>query len=324
MNWEKVKPYLVFWIIIVLGCTGVISALWALGSWVTIPQGYALIIVDATKPEKDKVSEPIMGPIAGFYLDWFKTILGKQYGVSIYYEMTSVEMWTEWKQDANRNWIEDRRGEYPAIYALSKDGLEIEVDILVRWQLDSATLRHLYMSYPNLNWRDLTINSIIREKTRDTISRYTAIDVIENRETIAQNLSQNILNGILAEQTIKDSIKNLSMDLRSIDPSTEFIAAITKKLEAEQANLQAQYEYTRQITLAQAEARSKMILANGTREAIAAILSVQPETNSTRIAELYIYMEGLKAITPNAKFLIINLGGQGTPLILPTNSTTIP
>ncbi|MEM2912545.1 MAG: SPFH domain-containing protein [Candidatus Bathyarchaeia archaeon] len=310
------KLALAIGIIIILLMFALIGGIWAANSWVTIKQGEAILIVDATKSGEEKVSEPILGPVAGFYVDGFKRMIGQQYIVKIYYATDSVSMWTEWKQDASGRWVEADRGDYPAIKTLSKDGLEIEVDILVRWSLNPNGLKALYLKYPNLNWKDIAINSIIREEVRDTISHYTAIQVIENREVIANALSQAIKEGLLEDETINMVIQDIVVDLRDIDPSLEFVSAIEKKLAAEQAKIQAMFEYERQITLAKAEAESKIIIANGTKEAINTIVSITGETNATRIAELYLTLEAMKTIAPNTKQFII-IFGQGTPIVYP-------
>ena len=281
---DEVKTLLTWGLIIILIIGVVFGALWAANSWVTLGVGDAMIIVDRST---GTVSEPILGATAGFLLDGFKRIVGLQYPVFIYYQIDSVGMWSEWKLEGG-NWIESARGDYPAVKTLSKDGLEIEVDILVRWSLNPNKLKQLYEKYPNQNWKDVAINSIIREEVRDTIAEFTAIQVIEERARIADELEQSIKRGLLEESTLQGVIVegDLLVDLRDIDPSIEFIKAIEAKLAAQQSKIQAQFEYERALILAQAESQSMIIVANGTRQAIETILKITGETNSTRIAEL--------------------------------------
>lgn len=307
-------------ILILLLIIGIISAIYAWLSWDSCGVGEELLVINAQTHE---ISEPIIGPWAGFTVNGFARLIGMQYTVRVYYQMNSVSMWTEYREE-NGNYIESARGDYPAILTLSKDGLQIEVDLLVRWANDPLKMKQVYQHYPYGNWKEVTINSIIREKTRDVITNYNAIDVIEKRQEISIKLGESIKNALLAEPTLGFSFipSTLEVDLRNIDPSVEFVHAIERKLAAEQAKIQAQYEYERTLTLAHAEADSKIIVANATQQAIQTIIGLTGETNSTRIAELYLTLEAYKAIAPNTKSFIL-ITGQGVPVVypLPTNST---
>lgn len=306
------KSSLAIGLVILVVLVLVFVGFFALGSWVSVGVGDAVLIVDATT---GTVGDPILGASAGFFVNGFLRLARLQYPVYIYYQMDSIGMWTEWTQAGE----EALRGEYPAIMGISKDGLEIEVDVLVRWSLDPVHLKNLYMRYPNKDWKDVAIASIIREEVRHTISNFTAIEVIEKRATIEDSLNQAIRSGLLGEPSLEDAIvgSTLEVDLRDIDPSIEFVKAIEAKLAAEQAKIQAEFEYERALTLARAEAESKIIVANGTREAIDTIVSITGETNSTRIAELYLTVEALKIIAPNAKNFIVVWGAGETPLVYP-------
>jgi len=293
----------------------IFAALWSASAWIVVGVGDAVLIVDATT---GTISDPILGPSAGFFVDGFKRMVRLQYPVYIYYQIDSIGMWTEWTRE-EQTLKEASRGEYPAIMGISKDGLEIEVDVLVRWSLNPDHLKELYMNYPNKNWKTVTIASIIREETRHTISNFTAIEVIEKRAAIEEALNQAIRQGLLGETSLVGAIveSTLEVDLRDIDPSMEFIRAIEAKLAAEQAQIQAQFEYERALILARAESESMIIVANGTREAIDTIVSITGETNSTRIAELYLTVEALKTIAPNAKNFIVVWGGGEIPIVYP-------
>lgn len=297
-------------IIIVLGVifVGVV----ALNSWVSVGVGDAVLIVDATT---GTIGDPILGASAGFFVNGFLRLAQLQYPVYIYYQMDSIGMWTEWTKEGG----EASRGEYPAIMGISKDGLEIEVDVLVRWSLNPDRVKSLYERYPGKNWKDVAIASIIREEVRHTISNFTAIEVIEKRATIEESLNQAIRTGLLGEPSLEGAIveSTLEVDLRDIDPSIEFVKAIEAKLAAEQAKIQAQFEYERALTLARAEAESKIIVANGTKEAIDTIVSITGETNSTRIAELYLTVEALKTIAPSAENFVVIWGAGETPVVYP-------
>jgi regulator of protease activity HflC (stomatin/prohibitin superfamily) len=70
-----------------------------------------------------------------------------------------------------------------------------------------------------------------------------------------------------------------------------------------------------------AESQAKIVVAQGTRQAIENIMRSAGVTNSTRIAELYLWVEAMKQL--NIGTFIIVTGQNGVPLIyqLPSNST---
>jgi hypothetical protein len=63
-----------------------------------------------------------------------------------------------------------------------------------------------------------------------------------------------------------------------------------------------------------------VIEANATREAIELVLEAAGQSgNETRIAELYLWVQALQRIAPDIDILIV--GSEGTPVLIPTNST---
>ena len=295
----------------------IVSAMWAMNSWISVKVGQALLVVDASN---GKVGDPILGPSVGFHIDGFKRMIGQQYPIWINYQVDSVGMWTD----------KNGQGDYPALTILSKDGLQIEVDIQARWTLNPDGLKAAYEKYPNLNWKTITISSIIREKVRDIIGQYNAIDIIQNRSQISTVLSDGIRQRLVSENTLQGLINgnSLEVDLRNVAPSAAFISAIESKLAAQQALIQAGYQYNTTLVLARADAQSKIIVANGTQQAISIILHSAGTGNSTetaKLAELYLTLEAYKTMAPDVKQFII-ITGQGTPIVYPItgSNSTIP
>ena len=118
---NEVKSLLAWGLVIILITGAIFGALWAANSWTSLGVGEAMFIVDKSN---GTISEPILGPAAGFLLDGFKRIVGLQYPIFIYYQIDSVGMWSEWKMEGG-NFIESARGDYPAVKTLSKDGFNI-------------------------------------------------------------------------------------------------------------------------------------------------------------------------------------------------------
>ena len=160
----------------------------------------------------------------------------------------------------------------------------------------------------------------IRFVTKD----YTALETIALRQGIANIIEDSVRNAITLEPSLGDVVIDLTLDLKNIGYPKTYTDAIESKLASEQAKIQAEFEYERALTLARAESEAKVIVANGTKEAIDTIISISGTTNSTRITELYLTLEALKAIAPNTKSFTVIFGSGGIPLVYPisTNSTT--
>jgi len=287
--------------------------------------GSACLLVD---PVTGSISEPIIGPT------WF--VKSPWVGDVHYYAVDKVEMWTNWGPTVVGNetvWVEIERGEFPAVRCLSSDGLEIEVDLLVRWSLDVTKLKELYRNFPDLQWKNKVITSVIREETRDVISHYSAVEVIERRAEITTEISIRLTEALLAEPSLVEAIVrgSVEVDFRGIDPPVEFLNAIQRKLAAEQAMIQAEFERSRMLILANASAQAKileaygiaesnLIVANATAEAIESIAR-ETGMDSAEVGRIYLSMILLKEIAekvPDAKFIIlIGSPAEGPMYLIP-------
>ncbi len=273
----------------------------------TVAVGYGAILVD---PLGGTVTGPIIGPAWFLKAPWVSD-------VHVYYALDSVGMWTEG----------DVQGDYPGITPISKDGLRIEVDVLVRWSLDNTRLVDLYQRFPMLDWKDRAVSSVVRETARDIVGQYTAVQIIENRSVITQALSSEIKTALYAEESLLNSLANIEVDLRDIDPPVEFLKAIESKLAAEQAQLQAEFERNRIIILANAsaaekiiaaegEATSRLIIAEGTAESIQ-IIAEDLGINATELTNLYLTLEALKEIAKTTGNFVVILGDEGLTYLIP-------
>ena len=273
----------------------------------TVAVGYGAILVD---PIGGTVSSPITGPAWFLKAPWVSDI-------HIYYAVDSVGMWKE----------DEVQGDYPAITPISKDGLRIEVDLLVRWSLDYTKLKDLYQTFPNLDWKDRVVSSVIRETGRDVVGQYTAVQIIENRSIITKALSDKITASLYTEESLLNSLINIEVDLRDIDPPVEFLQAIENKIAAEQAKLQAEFEREKILILANAsaaqkiidaggEASSRLIIANGTAESIR-IIAENAGMNATELTNLYLTLEALKEIAKTTQNFVVILGQDGLTYLIP-------
>jgi len=273
----------------------------------TVGVGYGAILVD---PIGGTVSGPITGPAWFFKAPWVSDI-------RIYYALDSVGMWKEG----------ELQGEFPPITPISKDGLRIELDVLVRWSLDPTKLKDLYQRFPNLDWKDRVVSSVVRETGRDVIGQYVAVEMIENRSVITRVLGEEIVASLYAEESLLNALMNIEVDLRDIDPPAEFLKAIENKIAAEQAKLQAEFEREKILILANAsaaekiiaaegEASSRLIIANGTAESIR-IIAEDAGMNATELTNLYLTLEALKEIAKTTQNFVVIMGQDGLTYLIP-------
>jgi len=285
-----------------------VATYFTFGSVVSVGVGKAVIIVD---PVNQYISEPISG--ATWYMfgkpPWAKT-------ESFYVGVDKLGMWGDGT---------DEYADMPAIASVSKDGLKIRVDIMIRWQIDVSRLRDLYLRYPQKNWKFDVIGSVVRQSIRNAVSEYSTIEIIENRTIVAQRILE-VATTSIEEQlpSLMNAIINLEVELRDIIPPEQFLNASQAKLAKEQEMLQAEFEAETIIILAQADADAvliaaqaesdaKVIIANGTRDAIKQIVTVTGMTNATQITQLYLTLETLKTVPDLVVFL--NIGDDGVPVI---------
>lgn len=290
-----IKIFLVMGIIVIL----VVVPLTAL-TCVTVKVGYTTIIIDPINKKMWTVGDGTYAAILFFAKPPWASV---KY---VYVAVDKLEMWTE------RN----ETGDYPAISCLTRDGLAVEVDVLIRWRIDPNRVLDLYKNYPNLNWKMTTIASILREVVRNTIANYTAIETIEKRAEISSILYSELENALKEDKTLVNAIILEELDLREIALPKKFTDAIEDKLAAEQEMLAAQFRAAAVIIATQAQANATLIMANATAEAIS-LIAEKCNLNATEIAQLYLLIEALKEIAEeneNVVFLII-VGDSGQYII---------
>jgi len=268
---------------------------------VKVDVGHAVVLVD---PVSKSIGDPILGPAFALKAPWVNA-------VDIYYATDSYEA---------------------TVPCFSSDQLEMEIGVLVRWALNTDKIRDLYSNYPNMNYKETAIESILEETMRLITKNYTALETIEFRDVVRNEIEVTVLEELQAESSLAGALMHLEFDLKNIGYPEKYTSAIEDKLVAEQQKIQAEFEREKILILANAtaqevvikasgEAEAKVIEAKATREAIELVLmSVGQSGNETRIAELYLWVQALQRIAPDVGILIV--GTDGIPVLIPTNSTT--
>ncbi|MBD3170983.1 hypothetical protein GF326_00785 [Candidatus Bathyarchaeota archaeon] len=209
-------------------------------------------------------------------------------------------------------------GDFPAVESLTQDGLRVYVDITVRWTIKPEGVLQLYRNYPRLDWKDKAIIPIIRETIRNELVDYTAIQTIEQRESVGISLRTNLVKAFQSEETLVNSVQIEAVNIRNFVLPDTFVRSIEAKLAAEQLSIAAEFNKTRQLVLANATAqsaiieaeglsRSRLLLANASRDAIKILIEANPELDPTTLTQQYLYLETLRDISESGKsqFLII-------------------
>lgn len=299
INWKPSRK--ITWFVLSLILILIISAIFSLTMIISVAVGHAVLLVD---PLTKTTSEPIVGPTYVFKAPWVTA-------VDVYYATDSFE---------------------DTIACFSSDQLEMQIQILSRWSLDPEKLRNLYLNYPRLNYKQAAIESIMAETIRLVTKNFTALQTIEFRDVVRNDIESSVRQEVTTEPSLAGALIHFEFDLRNIGYPSKYTSAIEDKLVAEQQKIQADFERERILVLANAtaqeviikasgEAEAKVIEANATRQAIELILEpIGQSGNETKIAEIYLWVQTLQRIAPDIDILLV--GTNGTPVLIPANSTT--
>jgi regulator of protease activity HflC (stomatin/prohibitin superfamily) len=309
----KTNSKVVIALVTVIVAAIVFISVFALTMWVNVPVGSAVVMVD---PLSGQISDPVMGPAWATKAPWVNA-------VEITVAVDTLGMWGDGY---------DRTADFPTIKSFSRDQLEMEIDITIRWRLDPSKVKQLYQNLPQKNWKDDIISSIAREQVRIVTKDFNTIETIEQRDYVAQTMRDAIWDKLSSSAPLAGAITDFEFELRNIGYPDTYTIAIEAKLVAEQQKIQADFE--RQIVVIEATANSQrisieaaananatIIEANATKEAIELVLDAAgaDSSNSTRLAELYLTVQTLQEIAPDIDMLI--MAPDGTPILLPSTNS---
>lgn len=154
--------------------------------------------------------------------------------------------------------------------AYSKDAQTMSIAMNVQYRIDASKVIQIANQYGTIDLLANRIESIAIEKTKATLSSYSAMNIIETRSTISP----------LVEQTIKDAVDDeycveiVAVVLTNIDFSAAFEKTVEDKMIAEQEKLKAEYEKEtaivnaeKELEVAKLEAQAKLEKAKADAEA---------------------------------------------------------
>jgi len=212
-----------------------------------------------------------------------------------------------------------------AIEALTKDGARINVDVTVRFDVRKSpeAIEYLVTKYaraPIDEVRTGVIVPIVRQVVRDVISKYTLTEVIEKRAELPSIIVNAIRERLEEDETVRVALNIIDVAVRRIIPPETVLKAIEEKLQAQQRAEAARYELQRQLTLANATRISRIIQAEGQREALRLLSSVF--NNNTQALIWYYFIQSLTKFNGTLIVIITPPYNQTalTPILLPIRS----
>ncbi|RLG84489.1 MAG: prohibitin family protein [Thermoprotei archaeon] len=265
----------------------------------SIGPGEVAVIYD---PITRSVSEqPIIGPAFFFKLPW-------QGVIRDFYTIDYIELSTAPNAD------------YPAIKALTNDGVEISVEMTFTYSINPNLFPDLAKHYPRIDYEEQRLKPLLEQIVKDVISKYSVEEVITERDRIAREIEDVFRNAVKEDPTLK-AIQLHQVNLKSIILPETIELAIQEKVAAYQRKIAAQYEAERIVTLARANATSIVInaeahknatilKAEGTREALILVLNA---TGDPYVARLWMLQN-----IEDANIIIIMTGNETSslPIIL--------
>ena len=220
-----------------------------------------------------------------------------------------------------------------AVNVLARDQLPVVLDVSVMFHLNGARAIDVFRSF-GANYDEQIVHPLVRTAVRDAASEFSAVDLIDQRaalqgrmtalvrQTLAATLRGRSVN---ADAVVVDNILIRNIDLpQSID---EAIANVQRQRQAtaasQQANLTAQQEAARALTIANGDAAALIART----EADARMLRIRSESqaaaNRTLAASLtpeflaYSRIEATRAVlASNGTRTVFLPGGALTPNML--------
>ncbi len=173
--------------------------------------------------------------------------------------------------------------------AYSKDAQTMDIAMTVQYRIDEGKVIDIANQYGTIDMLANRIESIATEKTKATLSSYSAMNIIETRSTISP----------LVENTIKAAVDDeycveiVAVVLTNIDFSEAFEKTVEDKMIAEQEKLKAEYEKAtaivnaeKELEVAKLQAQAKIEKAKADAEAQIEVARAEAESVKLKSIEV--------------------------------------
>ncbi|MCU0429233.1 MAG: prohibitin family protein [Cytophagaceae bacterium] len=193
-----------------------------------------------------------------------------------------------------------------AIVVLSKDGLEVTMDVTVLYKVLPSEAQKILKTI-GIDYKDKIVRPITRTRMRDIAVYYDAVSLFSSKRDEFQN---KIFSGISADFKSRGLVVEQIL-IRNINLPASVKTTIESKINAEQEAQKMQFVLQKE----QQEAERKRVEAQG--------IADYHKIISTGLNERQLQYETIKmqkelANSPNSKIIIMG-SGKGTPLMLNTN-----
>ena len=166
--------------------------------------------------------------------------------------------------------------------AYSKDGQTMELEVFLQYQVQAENIMKIATEYGSLNALQSRIETQTIEKTKAVMSSDIAMNIIQNRATFSNNVSEAVRQGIADDYyvNVRDVV------LTNIDFTDEFERSVEQKVIAEQEKQAAITRAEAELEVAKLEAQKKIEEARGDAEAQKIIAKAAAEAATYNIIEL--------------------------------------
>jgi regulator of protease activity HflC (stomatin/prohibitin superfamily) len=216
----------------------------------------------------------------------------------------------------------------------SKDLQDVRTQVALNYHINPDNAQLVFKDI-GLDYANRVIVPAIQESVKQVTARFNAEELITKRETVKDQIEEQIRNRLAAYNIIVDAIS-----ITEFQFSPEFVRAVEAKVAAQQRALQAQNELRRiEIEAQQAEAKAvgdqqaNIARAEGVRQAN--VLQAQGEaqaitTIDEQLRQSPSYLEWLKSQKWDGELPLVVGGGAGangqsvTPFIeIPTSRNSV-
>lgn len=168
------------------------------------------------------------------------------------------------------------------LQAFSKDIQEVDIQGSINININKATAMNLYREV-GINYVNIFVTPRIQEDVKIVIARYTAENLISNRQAASDAIYE-----LIKEELTEKGINVISLALENVDFSDAFTQSVEAKQVATQEKQRAQTEQERMTMEEEAAAKRAVIVANA--EAEKAKIAAQADLEVVKIqAEAALY-----------------------------------
>ena len=173
--------------------------------------------------------------------------------------------------------------------AYSKDAQTMSIAMTVQYKIDEAKVIDIANHYGTIDMLANRIESIAIEKTKATLSSYSAMNIIETRSQISPLVEDTIKNAVNDEYCVEI----VAVVLTNIDFSEAFEKTVEDKMIAEQEKLKAEYEKEtaivnaeKELEVAKLQAQAKLERAKADAEAQIEVARAEAEAVKLKSIEV--------------------------------------